>query len=205
METHLAELGLPRGCWRELWIAHVFGSDEPDPRRLDIAWPHPPQPVALRDFVTRERQKDASTAEAEAAGRRMADALWTAAVAWAADLALTTRDPEFRFRAGRYMGAFEALRAYPDNAAETMRRVLHDVRARGGKAAARKRHDVHVEENVKAYREEFLHRLAAGEKRIIARMAARDGKTERNLRDMIKPREREKEVRERQATMHVDA
>lgn len=199
METHLAELGLPRECWRELWIGHPFGSEEPDPRRLSIVLPLPEQPSELRDFVAPARQKESSTAETKATGRRRADALWTAAIAWAADVALTTRDPEFRFRAGRYLGAFEARRAYPDNAAETMRRVLHDQRAVGGRAAARKRHAWHVDENVEPYRGEFSRRLAAGEKGqdIIARMAARDGKTKRNLRDMIKPRERAKEVRER--------
>lgn len=108
METRLEQLGLPRDCWREISIMCITGPGEPEPfREVNIAWPQR-QPAPLRDFVRAEverARKDALVVH---------EALWIGAIAWAADYALATRDPEVRLRVGRYMEAFRVFLRLPE-------------------------------------------------------------------------------------------
>jgi hypothetical protein len=69
-------------------------------------------------------------------------------------------------------------------------------RPAGGRAAARKRHQEHVETKVKPYRDEYRKRLQAGERSpdIIRAMAARYQQTQKHMRDLIKPRARKLET-----------
>jgi hypothetical protein len=198
MEDALQKLGLPRDSWHGFCVA---GYHETEPDSIDdVTIVIAPSSAAYGEHPDLWREHVRHTHNLSDEDR--STAVWTAGVAWAADQALRTRDPERRFLFGRMLEAFDVNRCYPKIGA----RALNEVRAAGGRAAAAKRHDEHVKENILPYQKEYRDLLAIEKRRlprespvklsakIIRTLAERDGAREKRLRDMIKPREQMKHV-----------
>jgi hypothetical protein len=111
MEDRLAALGLPRDCWRDLQVSRVF-AEEPEPlKQIKIGFV-PLQSAGLYEWLQ------------ENEGKPQADeALWAAAVAWAAHQARNTRVVERRFILGRLIEAFHANLLFPERGREMMKDV----------------------------------------------------------------------------------
>lgn len=155
MEAELCALELPRDCWRELSFPQLLDKEEIDPfKTTTISWPPLGTTSELRDFLQKldreyvgertaaERCQTADEAErrrdyAVKTGRLVARTFWGAAIAWAADYALSTRDPDVRFRLGRYLEAFQILREYPEIESASLRRAFQR-RGKEGQSKVRK-------------------------------------------------------------------
>ncbi len=199
MESELNRtFNLPRESWRAFCVHgwHERAPDSVDDLDIIVApssTAYGEHPELWRELVRHTRNlsdQDRSTA------------VWTAGVAWVADAAL--RYPERRFLFGRMLEAFDVNRRHP----EIGRKLMHNIRAAGGRETARKRHAEHVEENVTPYREEYRQLLKAARQDsptrsyqelsgpIIAKMAKRDGKRVKWMRDTIQPRHIWRELRD---------
>jgi hypothetical protein len=124
MQDCLEQLGLPRRCWRQLWIPGLR-EDEPDLRFPAINFTsQPPGHFCFADWIDAHWETDAAHA---------GEALWAAAVAWTAHQARTTRDPEQRFVCGRMLEAFDANRRFPEIGHAQLAHLLAEHAAQHGR------------------------------------------------------------------------
>lgn len=128
MEDALEKLRLPRNSWRSVSVAAIR-ENEPDPFEQKLFFPSFGPLFRLIEIANHtpcEEKKEKQALEAVAQ-----EAVWAAGIAWAADAALRTRDPELRFVFGRLLESFEVNRRYPKIAAKQIKRAWADYGKQG--------------------------------------------------------------------------